>query len=80
MWLWTDIPAMAGHLGRPLQPVVVEAVATPNPGGFPIGGQTRITLPNDHLQYALTWYMIAAGLIAIYVVYHRRKPEQPSPA
>lgn len=80
VWLWTDIPAMAGHLGRPLQPVVVEAVATPNPGGFPIGGQTRITLPNDHLQYALTWYMIAAGLIAIYVVYHRRKPEQPSPA
>ncbi len=80
VWLWTDIPAMAQHLGRPLQPVVVEAVATPNPGGFPIGGQTRITLPNDHLQYALTWYLIAAGLIAIYVVYHRRKPEQPGPA
>ena len=80
VWLWTDIPAMAQHLGRPLQPVVAEAVAAPNPGGFPIGGQTRIVLPNDHLQYALTWYMIAAGLIAIYVVYHRRKPERPDPA
>jgi len=75
VWLWTDIPAMSQHLGRPLQPVVVEAVAMPNPGGFPIGGQTRITMPNDHLQYALTWYMIAAGLIGIYIVYHRRKPE-----
>lgn len=80
VWLWTDIPAMAQHLGRPLQPVVVEALATPNPGGFPIGGQTRINLPNDHLQYALTWYLLAAALVAIYVLYHRRRADPPDRA
>lgn len=75
VWLWTDIPAMAQQLGRPLQPVVVEALAAPaNPGGFPIGGQTRIDLPNDHLSYAITWYLIAAGLIGIYIAYHLRRP------
>jgi len=76
IWLWTDMPAMSQQLGRPVLPVVVEAVATPpNPGGFPIGGQTRIDLPNDHLQYALTWYLIAAGLVVIYVVFHCRRPD-----
>ena len=35
---------------------------TPNPGGLPVGGVTIIDLPNNHLQYALTWYGLAAAL------------------
>ena len=45
--------------------------ATPNPGGFPIGGQTRIRFPNDHLQYAITWGSLALALIVIYVISSR---------
>ena len=43
-------------------PVFIDADATPNPGGFPIGGVTLIDLPNSHLQYAVTWYGLAAAL------------------
>jgi surfeit locus 1 family protein len=73
-WFWNDLPAMARHAGvspERLVPVFLEAGAAPNPGGLPIGGQTRVNLPNDHLQYAITWYALAIGLAVIYVLYHR---------
>ena len=61
--------ALAQTVGLELLPVVVEADATPNPGGLPIGGQTRIELPNNHLQYAITWYGLAAALVAVYIAF-----------
>ena len=48
---------------------MVEADATPNPGGLPIGGQTRTLLPNNHLQYAITWYGLAVALVAVYIAF-----------
>jgi surfeit locus 1 family protein len=54
-------------------PFYVDADATPNPGGLPVGGQTRLDLPNDHLQYAITWYALAAGLLGVYIVFIRRR-------
>jgi surfeit locus 1 family protein len=77
-WIYVDIGAMAAADRLPKQammPYYIEADATPNPGGFPIGGQTRIALPNDHLQYAITWYSFAVSLLVVYLVYHYRKPE-----
>lgn len=74
-WFWSDLYAMAAHAGiaqDQLVPVFLEAGAAPNPGGLPIGGQTRVNLPNDHLQYAITWFALAIGLAVIYVLYHRR--------
>jgi surfeit locus 1 family protein len=52
-------------------PVFMEVDATPNPGGWPKGGQTIVDLPNDHLQYAITWFGLALGLLVIYLAYHR---------
>jgi surfeit locus 1 family protein len=53
------------------------ADVTPNPGGLPVGHQARFDLPDNHLQYALTWFALALVLLVIYVLYHRgRKPEQ----
>jgi surfeit locus 1 family protein len=73
-WIWVDIPAMAAaaHLDRVL-PFYVDADATPNPGGLPQGGQTRMDLPNNHLQYAITWYALAAALAVIYIIFIRRR-------
>ena len=48
----------------------LEADATPNPGGVPVGGQTRLDIPNDHLQYAITWFLLAAALAGVYLAYH----------
>jgi surfeit locus 1 family protein len=72
-WFWVDIPAMsaADQLAR-VAPFYIDADATPNPGGWPKGGVTRLALLNDHLQYAITWFSLAVVLIVIYVVYHRR--------
>ena len=56
-----------------LAPFYVEADATPNPGGWPQGGQTRLELPNNHLQYALTWYGLALTLVAVFVAFARRR-------
>ncbi len=59
-WFWVDIPAMAkcGGLDRVL-PFIVDAGRAANPGGYPLGGVTRTALPNDHLQYAITWFALA---------------------
>lgn len=74
IWFRVDPPAMAAQIGLAgtLAPVYLEAGSAPNPGGLPIGGQTRIDLPNDHLQYAIIWYSLAGALIVIYVLYHRQ--------
>jgi surfeit locus 1 family protein len=67
LWYWYDLGALERTLRLPLLPVVVEADATPNPGGLPLAGRTRTELPNSHLQYAITWYGLAAGLLVIWV-------------
>jgi len=69
IWYWYDLEALARAVGLELLPVVVEADATPNPGGLPQGGQTVTELPNNHLQYAITWYGLAAALVAVYVAF-----------
>ncbi len=72
IWYSRNVAAMAKALGvKPTAPVLVEADAMPVPGGWPKGGQTVVSLPNDHLQYALTWFLLAAGLLVIYFAYHR---------
>jgi surfeit locus 1 family protein len=69
IWYWYDVPALAQTTGLQLLPIGVEADATPNPGGLPVGGQTRTELPNNHLQYAITWYGLAAALVAVYIAF-----------
>jgi surfeit locus 1 family protein len=72
-WFWVDLPAMAAadQLDR-VAPFYIDADATPNPGGWPKGGVTRLELRNDHLQYAITWFSLAVALIVIYFLHHRR--------
>ena len=73
LWFYGDLAAMAAHLGAArVAPVFVDADATPNPGGLPVGGQTKIVIRNDHLQYAITWFALALALAVMFVLYHRR--------
>jgi len=66
-----DVAGIAAATGVKLAaPVVVEADATPNPGGWPKGGQTKVAFRNEHLQYAITWFALAATLLGIYVAFH----------
>jgi len=73
VWFARDVQAMANFdRVRLVAPVVLEAVAIPGEK-WPRGGQTRIDLPNDHLQYALTWFLLAAALAAVYIAWHRAR-------
>lgn len=69
-WYWRDITgmiaaALPGNTAKAL-PFAVDAEAEPaNPGGWPKGGTTILSLPNRHLEYALTWYGLALTLIAV---------------
>ena len=77
-WYWIDPEAMAAHAGVAPQPFYVEAGPAPNPGGLPIGGRPVLDIANNHLQYAITWYGLALGLLAVYVIYRRSERRQTS--
>jgi surfeit locus 1 family protein len=73
-WFSIDLPAMAQAAGvGSALPFYVDAAATPNPGGWPVGGQTITELPNDHLQYAITWFALAAALVVVYIRFAQRR-------
>jgi surfeit locus 1 family protein len=76
IFYWKDLDVMASSVGLDTANVVpffIDADDTPNPKGLPIGGVTEIDLPNNHLQYAFTWYGLAATLVVIVVVARFRK-------
>ncbi|NEJ71314.1 SURF1 family protein [Rhizobium phaseoli] len=82
IFYWKDLDVMAESVGLDkarVIPFFVDADSTPNPAGLPIGGVTQVALPNDHLQYAFTWYGLAAVLIAVVAISWFRKPgKQPA--
>lgn len=74
VWYWRDLDgitkaALGADAGKAV-PYALDAEATPaNPGGWPQGGVTRLTLPNRHLEYALTWYGLALTLVGVLAVF-----------
>lgn len=73
-WFSRDIEAIATTKGlADVEPYFIDADATPNPGGLPVGGLTVVAFRNSHLVYALTWYALAAmSAGAAYGVMRRR--------
>lgn len=71
-------PAFALPPGKPLAPYTIDADAafTP-PEGLPQAGETRRIFPNSHLQYAVTWFGLAAALVAVYVVFAYGRVRRP---
>ncbi|WP_284777172.1 SURF1 family protein [Agrobacterium sp. lyk4-40-TYG-31] len=68
IYYWKDLTAMTGAAGLQAEnvlPFFVDANDAPNPGGWPKGGVTLIDLPNNHLQYAITWYGLALALVIV---------------
>ncbi|WP_176085973.1 SURF1 family protein [Martelella sp. HB161492] len=75
IFYWKDLAAMrqaAGLDAAETVPFFIDANDAPNPGGLPVGGVTRISFPNDHLQYAITWYGLAAALAVIVALLYGR--------
>jgi surfeit locus 1 family protein len=72
-WFWRDADAMARSMfpgeAVAVAPFFLEAEKGEAPGGWPEGGQTRLDLPNNHLQYAITWFLLSAALLGVYGAY-----------
>lgn len=58
-WHYRDLEAMGGVTGA--EPVFIDADFRSTTPGGPIGGQTRVTLRNEHMQYIVTWYGLCAA-------------------
>jgi surfeit locus 1 family protein len=59
-WFSRDVAAIAAARGLgAVAPYFLDADATPNPGGLPVGGLTIIAFRNSHLIYAITWFVLA---------------------
>ncbi|UZK68004.1 SURF1 family protein [Sphingomonas sp. M1-B02] len=60
-WHSRDVAAIAQARGLgPVAPFFIDADASANPGGYPVGGLTVVAFRNNHLVYALTWFGLAA--------------------
>jgi len=79
-WFRRDIAGMIESLPEPIAsralPFLVEAESRSVPGGWPRGGVTRLSLPNRHLEYAVTWFGLAATLLVIFIFYARHRLQQ----
>ena len=79
IFYWKDRDVMASSAGLDTTRLVaffIDADKTPNPGGLPVGGVTIVDLPNNHLQYAVTWYGLAAALAAVLILRLRRPAKE----
>ena len=74
LWYFIDFDAMGRQLGVTFNPYYVMESKTGMEGSLPVGGRWNVVLPNNHLEYALTWYSLALILLVIFIIYHRKKP------
>jgi surfeit locus 1 family protein len=54
-----------------LGPFFIDQEAPQAPGGLPRAGALTVKLRNEHLQYALTWYGLAAVLLVVFTIWAR---------
>ncbi|MBO6666932.1 SURF1 family protein [Parvibaculum sp.] len=72
VWMVRDPARMGAALdGMKPAPFIVEAERGSFPGEWPKPKGTRVDIPNNHLDYALTWFGLAGVLAVIYIAYHR---------
>jgi cytochrome oxidase assembly protein ShyY1 len=65
LWFLRDqrLMAAAKHWGE-VAPFYIDLEGPEPPGGLPRPGSLEVHLPDDHLQYAITWFGLAAGVAA----------------
>jgi surfeit locus 1 family protein len=78
-WFIWDLAAMERTLGFPLLPIVLVLEESEGPAGLPRAERVGVDFRNDHLGYALTWYGLAAALLAVYLVFSFSNPAEPKP-
>ncbi len=70
LWFVRDPVAIGAAKGwGQVSPFYVEQETPVSRGGWPQPGKLVPNLPNNHLQYAVTWYGLALVLVVVFVVW-----------
>lgn len=70
VWFLRDLQAMAqAKKWDTKAPFYIDQESPVPPGGLPLPGKLVVHLPDNHLQYAITWFGLALGLAGVYVVW-----------
>tara|TARA_R110002049_G_scaffold23781_6_gene84650 strand:+ start:33718 stop:34404 length:687 start_codon:yes stop_codon:yes gene_type:complete len=78
IWFARDVPIMAAALKTAPVLLVVRSGSQPDPHVTPLPVDTA-RIPNDHLQYAITWLSLAAIWLAMTALFLRRRRATPTP-
>lgn len=72
-WFVRDHLGMAEAKGwGSVAPFAVELEGPLPPGGLPKPGKLQAKLPNNHLNYAITWYGLAGALLLVFGFWMRQ--------
>lgn len=70
LWFVRDHLAIARARGwGDVAPFFVELESPQPPGGLPQAGPLKVKLRNEHLQYAITWFGLAAVVVVMFAVW-----------
>jgi cytochrome oxidase assembly protein ShyY1 len=61
-------------------PFFIELESPVPPGGLPLPGPLKVNLPDDHLQYAMTWFGLAAVLLVSFAFWLRSRWQEGAPS
>jgi len=74
LWFVRDPAGIAAAKGwGAVAPFYIDQEAPPAPGGLPKVGPLKPSLPNNHLQYAVTWYGLALVVLISGIVFVRTR-------
>lgn len=76
-WYWPDINAMAASAQLQNVAPVLVTIAAAKPGVYPAGGTVEVNIPNDHKQYAIFWFLMAAISQIIFIFRFREQKASP---
>jgi surfeit locus 1 family protein len=74
IWFVRDPKAIAdAKKWATIAPFYIDMESPQPAGGLPRPGKVELRLPNNHLQYAITWFGLALALAGVFLVWATRR-------
>lgn len=79
LWFSRDPQSIATAKGLgAVAPFYIEQAAPVPPGGLPQPGKLVVKLPDNHLQYAITWFGLAIVLVVMFITWALSSRNRPT--